>query len=1003
MKNSDTQLIQRVLNGDDTAFSELVKKYQKQVHTLAWRKIGDFHIAEEITQDTFLRAYQKLRTLKKPQRFASWLYVIAANRCNTWLQKKQRRTQLFKNKSRIRPEKPSYSEYVVEENERISIEAQREVVKKLLAKLEESERTVMTLHYFAEMSCTEIGTFLGVSANTIKSRLRRAQQRLKKEEPVIREALENFKISPNLTETIMREVSRIKLEAPFSSKPLVPWTVAASTLAVVLLMFGFGNHQYLTRFQKPYSFDATSEMTVEIIDTPIVANLESKIDVRTQIGSVNPLENEINSGKLLDDDITTLSEETQAEETMKDYRQWELPKKAKARLGKGRVNHITFTPDGTHLAVGTSIGVWLYDAETGAEITLYTENSGVDLVQEKFYIGVDLVQGKSYINVSAFSADGHTLACGDLDGNIILWDLKTRSLKSAFAGNGRPVKALMFTEEDTRLAYAIGWGGTRWGNDGTAGLWNLTDDTHKPIVAALHQTKEELHVAFSPDGRLLAAACASAYWGKKKEIPAIQLWDVNTEQLLFSVEKQTENIEALTFSPNGKVLASAGAADRIRLWDVESGTLLGTLKVAPSSKVLAFSPDSRLLATGGAEGIIQLWDIHAGSTSSALRRIWNTALARRPIRTFDGDTGNTALNAIAFSPDGKKVVSANSDGIVRLWETDSGNQQFTLAQNPGGISALAFNGINQSKLHDPSGKSNHTKGANRTLTSIGLSNSQVFVSVWDIDTGDKISTDMIENGSKETSKAALSSDASLLVTENRIGFNEYTVQLWDTHTKRLLCVLGDQEESGGFISELVFSPDNKLFAVSSCKDNTIQIWDVPNRRTQCRLEGHTTAVYSLAFSPDNKTVVTSGWTAKDRTIRLWDTMTGAELATFPDQGAVAFAPDSNTFAGGSHIYSRNPTTGTYERMLQLEGMSDPPTALTFSPDGSILVSGSRHGFIQLRDTTTGKIISTLPGHTSYISVLAFSEDQATLATAGEDGTVLLWDWEEIFEGIKVGE
>ena len=103
MKNSDAQLIHRVLNGDETAFSALVKKYQKQVHALAWRKIGDFHIAEEITQDTFLRAYQKLRTLKKPQRFASWLYVIATNRCNTWLHKKHFRTQLLKNKGNAQP------------------------------------------------------------------------------------------------------------------------------------------------------------------------------------------------------------------------------------------------------------------------------------------------------------------------------------------------------------------------------------------------------------------------------------------------------------------------------------------------------------------------------------------------------------------------------------------------------------------------------------------------------------------------------------------------------------------------------------------------------------------------------------------------------------------------------------------------------------------------------------------------------------------------------------
>ena len=93
MKNEDVELIQRVLEGDDNAFSVLVRKYQKQVHALAWRKIGDFHIAEEITQDTFLKAYKRLATLKKPQRFASWLYVIAANRCSSWLRKKRLWTQ----------------------------------------------------------------------------------------------------------------------------------------------------------------------------------------------------------------------------------------------------------------------------------------------------------------------------------------------------------------------------------------------------------------------------------------------------------------------------------------------------------------------------------------------------------------------------------------------------------------------------------------------------------------------------------------------------------------------------------------------------------------------------------------------------------------------------------------------------------------------------------------------------------------------------------------------
>ncbi len=286
MKNDDVQLIQRVLDGDDTAFSVLVRKYQRSVHALAWRKIGDFHIAEDITQDTFLKAHQRLSTLKKPQRFASWLYVIAANHCSTWLRKKRLWTQSLEETNSAQLEKATYSGYVIEENERMTAETQREIVKKLLAKLQESERTVITLHYLGGMNYEEISEFLGVSVAAIKNRLYRARRRLKEEEPMIREALGNFQITPNLTENIMREVSRLKPIAPSGSKPIVPWVIGVSTLVVVLLTLGLGS-QYLTRFQKPYSFDAASEMTVELIEAPVVLDIESKPNVRTQLGNAN--------------------------------------------------------------------------------------------------------------------------------------------------------------------------------------------------------------------------------------------------------------------------------------------------------------------------------------------------------------------------------------------------------------------------------------------------------------------------------------------------------------------------------------------------------------------------------------------------------------------------------------------------------------------------------------------------------------------------------------------
>ncbi len=320
MKNDDAQLIQRVLDGDDTAFSALVKKHQKSVHALAWRKTGDFHIAEEITQDTFLKAYQNLSTLKEPQKFAGWLYVIAANYCKMWMRKKRLSTQSLEDTSSAALEKTAYSGYVIAENRRVAVETQREVVKKLLAKLQESDRTVITLYYLGGMTYEEISEFLGVSVASIKNRLYRARRRLKKEEPMIREALENFQITPNLTENIMREIARFKPVAPSSNKPFAPWAIAASTLVVVFLMLGVGS-QYLSRFQKPYSFDAASEMKVELIDAPVVLNLETDPDNRTQLGKANaPGRN--NGAVQQPDEILFAAAQTEGEDVSISKRQW---------------------------------------------------------------------------------------------------------------------------------------------------------------------------------------------------------------------------------------------------------------------------------------------------------------------------------------------------------------------------------------------------------------------------------------------------------------------------------------------------------------------------------------------------------------------------------------------------------------------------------------------------------------------------------------------------------
>ncbi|MCY3740895.1 MAG: sigma-70 family RNA polymerase sigma factor [Candidatus Poribacteria bacterium] len=286
MKNNDAQLVQRTLAGDQSAFSALVRRYQKPVHALVWRKIGDFHIAEEITQDIFLKVYKKLQALKNPNRFAGWLYVIAARRCYAWCKKKRIPMKSLDAMSTEELEELACAQYQVEQQKEFVSEGKREVVKRLLQKLPESERTVVTLHYLGDMTCEDISKFLGVSPNTVKSRLHRARKRLKKAEHIIHENLGGFQFTTTLTENVLKEIVRIKPAPPSGSKPWMPWAVAASTAALVILLMGNGT-QYLPRFQQPYSFDATAEMTVELVDAPVVNASKQKLSPRNQIGNTD--------------------------------------------------------------------------------------------------------------------------------------------------------------------------------------------------------------------------------------------------------------------------------------------------------------------------------------------------------------------------------------------------------------------------------------------------------------------------------------------------------------------------------------------------------------------------------------------------------------------------------------------------------------------------------------------------------------------------------------------
>ena len=320
MINDDVELIHKVLSGDDEAFTALVQKYQKSVHALAWRKVGDFHFAEDITQDVFLQVYKKLSTLKNPNQFAGWLHVIANRLCKNWNNKNKSVIKSVEEVSVLEMQTMSYNRYISDKNQKEGIERRHKIVKKLLAKLPESERTVMTMYYLGEMTAKEIGNFLGVSVNTITSRLNRARKRLKKEEELlVQEILGGIRLSDGLTENIARKVSDVKLTPAPTSKPFLPWMAFGAAAVLVLLLLSASN-QYLVRFQKPYSFEAQSEPTIEIVDTPVVLNIEAKPAVRNQTGRADTTHQSSNAGVQVSESV--LAANAQGESLRPSAAQW---------------------------------------------------------------------------------------------------------------------------------------------------------------------------------------------------------------------------------------------------------------------------------------------------------------------------------------------------------------------------------------------------------------------------------------------------------------------------------------------------------------------------------------------------------------------------------------------------------------------------------------------------------------------------------------------------------
>ena len=294
-------------------------------------------------------------------------------------------------------EDSSYIHYTSEQREAEGTEHHYEIAEKLLSKLPESERTVMTLHYLGEMTAKEISKFLGVSINTITNRLWRARKRLREDqELLVQEVLGGLKFPANLTENIMRQVADLKPTPPPVGKPLLPWTAFGTATLLIALLLGASN-QYLVRFQKPYSFEAKSEPTVEIIDTAIVLDVDSKPDVRNQVGRATSAGKNSSAG--LQAPETSLVSDAQGNSLRLSTLQWPQ----KADMPTARSCFSTSVVDAKIFAIGGRVllerdefgdtelsTVEMYDPETDTwerKANMPTARSGVS---------VSVVDGKIY-------------------------------------------------------------------------------------------------------------------------------------------------------------------------------------------------------------------------------------------------------------------------------------------------------------------------------------------------------------------------------------------------------------------------------------------------------------------------------------------------------------------------------------------------------------------------------------------------------------------------------